>query len=183
MTRLDSGDEVVNLAEKIMKIGFSCLRCGECCRPGAGDDNLVMVSPREIRAIAEFSGLQATDVAEPYPDSVVFSGDRIVTFGRVLRRICGNCRFFSGSSCLVYPVRPSICKTYPFMLDGSELRVYPCRGLGKTLSREKAFHIARALISRRAEEEEEAWRIRDILSQIPPGSGKFLVDDEGVCRQ
>jgi len=117
-----------SLAAKLMEIGFSCTRCGDCCRAGSGDDNLVMVTPREIRAISGFCGLQAADIAEPYPESVELTCGRSVTFGRVLRRRpCGDCRFFSGSSCLAYPVRPSICRTYPFMLDGDELRVFPCR--------------------------------------------------------
>lgn len=183
MTRDDCRDEESNLTEEIMRIGFSCTRCGDCCRHGAGDDNLVMVFPKEIRAISEFSGLDLTDVAEPYPDTVALPGNRIVTFGRVLRRFCGECRFLSCSFCLVYPVRPSICRTYPFMLEGSELRVYPCRGLGKPISREGAVRIARDLLNRRAEEEEEIRRIHAVFPTIPPGPGRFLVDAEGVYRQ
>jgi hypothetical protein len=176
-------EEESTLAAEIMRIGFSCSRCGDCCRPGAGDDNLVMVFPWEIKAISEFTGLNAKDVAEPYPETVTLPGGRAVTFGKVLRRFCGDCRFSSGSSCLIYPVRPSICKTYPFMLEGSELRVYPCRGLGKPISRRRAVRIARDLIRRRTEEEEEAWRIKALIPTIPPGPGRFLVDAEGVCRQ
>ncbi|MDH7510547.1 MAG: YkgJ family cysteine cluster protein [Methanolinea sp.] len=183
MTREDCRDEESNLAREIKRIGFSCTRCGDCCRPGAGDDNLVMVFPREIRAISEFSGLEATDIAEPYPDTVTLPGDRTVTFGRALRRFYGDCRFLSGSSCLVYPVRPSICRTYPFMLEGSELRIYPCRGLGKPISREDAVRIARDLLTRRAEEEEEIRRIQAVFPTIPPGPGRYLVDGEGVCMQ
>jgi Fe-S-cluster containining protein len=183
MTRGDCRDEESTLAEQIVRIGFSCTRCGDCCRPGAGDDNLVMVFPREIREISEFTGLEVTEVAEPYPDTVALPGNRIVTFGRVLRRFCGNCRFLSGSLCQVYAVRPSICRTYPFMLEGSGLRVYPCRGLGKPISREDAVRIARDLLTRRAEEEEEIRRIQAVFPTIPPGPGRFIVDAEGVCRQ
>ncbi len=173
-----------SLAAKLMEIGFSCTRCGDCCRAGSGDDNLVMVTPREIRAISGFCGLQAADIAEPYPESVELTGGRSVTFGRVLRRRpCGDCRFFSGSSCLAYPVRPSICRTYPFMLDGDELRVFPCRGLGNPLAEEEALCIARDLVRRSAEEEEEAGRIRAILPGVPSRPGRFLVDSEGVSER
>lgn len=176
-------EEERDLAEKIVRIGFSCTRCGDCCREGGGDDNLVMVSPAEIRAIAAFSGLPEGDIAEPYPESVNLPGDRIVTFGRVLRRVRGRCPFLSGSSCTVYPARPAICRTYPFMLDGSVLRVFPCRGLGRPISGKEALEIAGDLIRRRAQEEEEARRIRSTFGDLPSEPGRFVVDAEGVCRQ
>jgi Fe-S-cluster containining protein len=171
------------LAAKIVEIGFSCIRCGECCRGGSGDDNLVMVTPGEIRAISDFCGLSKDEVAEPYPESVELPGGRSVTFGHVLQRPCGDCRFFSSSLCMVYQVRPSICRTYPFMLDGDELRVFPCRGLGKPLAEEGAFRIAHDLVRRRAIEEEELTQIRAIFADLPPRSGRFIIDAEGVSER
>jgi len=69
------------------------------------------------------------------------------------------------------------------MLDGDELRVFPCRGLGKPLAEEGAFRIAHDLVRRRAIEEEELTQIRAIFADLPPRSGRFIIDAEGVSER
>lgn len=172
--------DIKTLASLIAGIGFACTRCGDCCRAGEGDGNLVMVSRGEICAIAAYSGMDPDEVSEPYPESVPFPGGRMVTFGRVLRRPCGDCLFFSGKGCTVYPVRPAICRTYPFALEEGRLRVYPCRGLGRPIGRGDALRIARHLLARMAAEEEEYSRVREAFSLLPEEPGMYVVDSEGV---
>ena len=48
------------LAARIEEIGFACQKCGECC---SGEDNSVVVFPREIRAIQGATGLDWLEVA------------------------------------------------------------------------------------------------------------------------
>ncbi|MEM2124706.1 MAG: YkgJ family cysteine cluster protein [Methanolinea sp.] len=168
------------LASLIEGMGFECTRCGDCCRAGEGDGNLVMVSPEEICAIAAYSGMDPGEVSEPYPEEIPLPGGRTVTFGRVLRRPRGDCLFFSGGGCTVYPARPAICRTYPFALEGGRLRVYPCRGLGRPIGRGEALRIARALLSRAAAEEEEFSRVREAFSRLPGDPGRYVVDSAGV---
>lgn len=51
-----------NLAARIRENGFHCQKCGECCR---GEDNSVVVFPREIRSILRRTGLQWQEVSGP----------------------------------------------------------------------------------------------------------------------
>jgi len=171
------------LTARIREIGFSCTRCGECCRQGAGDDNLVMVSPAEIRRISSLCHLRAEECAEPYPERVKLCDGTEVTFGWAVRRISGDCMFYREGSCQVYAERPWICRTYPFMLDGEDLLTSPCPGLGRPIGREEARALARALRERRAAEEQEGEKIRRAISiGIPRENGCLVVDGEGVTR-
>lgn len=115
------------LTEKIAATGFECLGCAKCC---SGEDNEVMVSPNEIAALEKASGLCAEDIAEPYPSWIEQNGAKF-TFGRVLKRgKDGDCIFLKDKRCSVYEFRPHICRTYPFMLDETELIVSECEGVG-----------------------------------------------------
>lgn len=172
--------DVTALASLIAGMGFACTRCGDCCRAGEGDGNLVIVSRDEISAIAAYTGMVPEDLSEPYPESIAIPGGRTVTFGRVLRRPRGDCLFFSGRGCTVYPVRPAICRTYPFALEEGRLRVYPCRGLGRPIGRGDALRIAHALLARMAAEEEEYSRVREAFSRLPEDPGRYVVDSAGV---
>jgi hypothetical protein len=172
--------EEESLAGRLQEIGFRCRRCGECCR-GSGE-NLVMVMPPEIRRLRAATGRPSGDLVEPYPERVALACGASLTFGWALRRGCdGNCRFHAGDRCEVYPARPWICRTYPFLLDGEELRVSSCAGLGLPLGREEALDMARDLLLRREEERDEVERVRSVLSRVGiPAGGSLLVDSEGV---
>lgn len=149
------------LAARLAEIGFSCTRCGDCCRAGDGDDNLVMVSHAEIEKLSACSGLHPRVVAEPYPGSRDISGNVLSHFGKVVRRVGGDCRFYAPGLCAAYPVRPWICRTYPFLLEGNELVIFPCRGIGRPIGEGDALALARDLIARRAAEQEEEEMLRE----------------------
>ncbi|OPX67183.1 MAG: Flagellin N-methylase [Methanoregulaceae archaeon PtaB.Bin056] len=172
-----------SLAARLQEIGFSCTRCGECCRQGAGDDNLVMVSPAEIRRISSLCQVRPEEYVEPYPERVKFSDGTEITFGWAIRRVAGDCTFYRDGSCQVYAERPWICRTYPFMLDGEDLLTFPCPGLGSPIGKEEARALARDLRSRQAAEEEEGEKIRQAISALRPvDEGCLVVDGEGVTR-
>jgi hypothetical protein len=169
------------LAVRLQEIGFACTRCGECCRAGPGDNNLVMVSPVEIQQISTHYDLRQEEIAEPYPEHVELPGGIVVTLGWVLQRTCGDCRFYREGACQVYAARPWICRTYPFMLDGNELLTSPCRGIGEVITKEDALVLARDLLLRRDAEQEEEEKIRQALSRsLPGGERRLIVDSEGV---
>lgn len=181
MTGEKSSLSTERIAERILEIGFSCTRCGDCCRGFPDDNNLVMVSPQEIRRISEALNVPRDEIAEPYPESIVLENGTSLTFEWAIRRVHGECRFFRDGRCLVYECRPWICRTYPFMIDGEELRVFPCSGLGGSISPEDALACARDLLSRREAEENEEERIREVLaSPLPEGKERMIVDSEGV---
>jgi hypothetical protein len=56
------GISPAKLASRIEEIGFACQKCGECC---SGEDNSVVVFPREVRAIQGATGLDWLEVARP----------------------------------------------------------------------------------------------------------------------
>jgi Fe-S-cluster containining protein len=87
-------------------LAFACTRCGNCCTGPPGE---VRVSEDEAIALAAFVGLDLADFHE-----------------RVMRRLDdgspglvekpnGDCVFWSRAhGCVVYPVRPKQCRTWPF---------------------------------------------------------------------
>ncbi len=85
---------------------FECRRCGDCCR---GEPGYVWVTRDEIRRMASHLGLSPEEFAEMYV--------RRVGFRRSLtERPNGDCVLWAGQDrgCLVYPVRPIQCRTFPF---------------------------------------------------------------------
>jgi Fe-S-cluster containining protein len=84
---------------------FRCTRCGNCC---TGAPGYVWVDDEELRAIAEFRGEPAEEVAALYARP----GRR----GRTLReKDNGDCVFYDREAgCTIYPVRPRQCRTWPF---------------------------------------------------------------------
>lgn len=169
------------LAEKIREIGFSCTRCGVCCRDTEGDANLVMVFPAEIDELSRATGHKAADFTSPYTEKVQTLGGGSITFEWCLKRTGEGCIFLDGTRCTAYPSRPWICRTYPFMLSGDGLSLSPCEGIGNEISRNEAEEIAGLLIARKAAEEEEEERVRTHLSShsIPIGKD-VLIDGTGV---
>ena len=119
-----------------------------------------MVGKEEISDIMEYTGLSFGEIAEPYPDRIL-EGDLDYTFGWVLRRTGDRCRFLDESSCQIYPVRPWICRTYPFMLDENDLTIHPCEGTGQNTGSADAENIAHDLCRRYAYEQEQDERSGD----------------------
>ncbi len=169
------------LARRIREIGFYCTRCGDCCSGSGTDANLVMVTPEEIDRISRGAGESPDRFTEPYPEYIGTGSGGSITFERCLRRSHSGCTFLSGNSCTVYPHRPWICRTYPFMLDDDELRVFACNGLGKRITADEAGELAHLLLKRREEERKEEERVRQILASVPVPEGKrVLIDGRGM---
>jgi Fe-S-cluster containining protein len=95
-------------------LSFGCTRCGRCCAgPWVG---YVWVTPQEIAAIAGYLDLAIEQMHQTYV--------RSVGGGWSLREHRDNhdCLFLSptgpdGRNCLIYPVRPTQCRTWPFWPD------------------------------------------------------------------
>ncbi len=169
------------LALRIRKTGFSCTRCGACCRGSPEDGNLVMVTPAEIDRLVSGTGLDAGSIAEPYPGWIRTDDGGGITFEWCLRRNTSGCIFLEGNHCMVYDSRPWICRTYPFMLDGEQLIISPCDGIGREIQPEEARELAGLVLQRRYEEEQEEERVRSVLSAGPIPAGKrVLIDGRGV---
>ena len=177
----------IGLAARIRELGFSCLRCGECCR---GEDNSVLVFPREVRCICAATGLAWLEVAGPPEEGEWGRDGSFHTLEWRLKKDMEFCRFYQESSCSIYRDRPLLCRTYPFYLDRGELMHSECRGLGGRIKPDEAEEIAQVLISRQITEIEEAIslleRYRDFDRGDPAESGGkddiTVHDSEGEHR-
>jgi hypothetical protein len=68
------------------------------------------------------------------------------------------------------------------MLDGDELKISDCRGIGNPISLSDARQIARDLILRQKAEEEEAHIIRRHLLTNSCPAGSLVVLDRDGCK-
>lgn len=86
---------------------FACTRCGACC---TGEPGYVFVDDREVRAVAAFVGVEESSFRAEHTRPAE---------GRVSlnEEPDGGCVFHSAEGCLIYPVRPRQCRTFPFWLD------------------------------------------------------------------
>ena len=108
--------------------GFSCRRCGACCRI---KDGIVRVSEAEIARIAAYLGMSEAAFIDAETD---VAPDRR---GLVLKsRPDGACAYLTdGNLCRINPVKPDKCRTFPYEwtnADSSDV----CPGLkGKSEAR------------------------------------------------
>jgi Fe-S-cluster containining protein len=170
-----------DLAAEIREIGFSCRRCGACCRSGPGDSGLVFASHDEVDHLVS-TGAESWDrVAAPYPEFITCPGGGEVTFGWCLRQEKGRCRFLSEQGCTRYTARPWICRTYPFALFDGEFTVSDCPGLGEPISGEEALSLAVDLLERARFEARDEERVKKVFSsaRIPAGK-RCVVDAAGI---
>ena len=170
-----------DLAAEIRRIGFSCMRCGACCRSGADDSGLVFASHDEVEALVASGAGPWDEVTAPYPDFIPCGDGAAVTFGWCLRHEEGRCRFLSARGCTMYPARPWICRTYPFALADGELTVSDCPGLGGPVSEDEALALAADLLERAWFEAEDEERVRRIFASVRIPKGKrCVVDGSGI---
>jgi Fe-S-cluster containining protein len=106
----------------------------------------------------EATGLGWLDVARPHESDDVDPQGLYHTFEWALRRKKdGDCAFLEDGRCTIYAYRPFICRTYPMRLEGAELELYECDGLGTgAMGNDEARAMAEALLKRQVVEAEEA---------------------------
>ncbi|VVB95712.1 Putative zinc- or iron-chelating domain protein [uncultured archaeon] len=139
----------------IRKSGFSCARCGWCCRENFSiritedilrPSNAISIFPDDIRRIMKGTGLKWDDVAQPDIYSCLSDGDNIYAIGWLLRRNdAGECVFYRDDACTIYEFRPMICRCYPFFMGERGVEVMHCEGPRKVLAKESAERMALVL--------------------------------------
>lgn len=83
---------------------------------------------------------------------------KVHAFGWILRRKKnGDCIFLERDShkCRVYPLRPMLCSTYPFYIEGLRLQTCECEGLEFSISEEDSRKMAENLLFRYISELED----------------------------
>jgi Fe-S-cluster containining protein len=170
---------VETIAREIVRIGFRCRRCGECCR---GEENSVVVFPFEIRAIIAEAGIERwLDVAEPPLEGEWDVEGNFHTLEWRLAKAGRDCKYYSKEGCRIYEARPLLCQTYPFYLEEGRLRWSECRGLGGEIDFEESQKLAELLKRRQIVEIKEAIdlvrRYEDFERGNSSPHGKCIVHD------
>ena len=83
---------------------FSCKQCGDCCKGYGG----TYVSRTDVEAIAAYIGMDPARFEEKYCTT---SGDRLV----LVQQESGFCSFWKDRICTIHPVKPSMCREWPFI--------------------------------------------------------------------
>lgn len=141
----------VSLGEKVMEaelpwfqegLAFTCTQCGNCC---TGDPGFVWVNDREITEIAGFVGVPEREIREFYGKK----GPKGIT---LREKPNGDCVFFDrGRGCVIYEVRPTQCRTWPFWEGNIETpetwektcQICPGSGQGQLIKVEEILTRAR----------------------------------------
>src|SRR3972149_4103927 len=109
---------------------FQCQQCGDCCAGRGG----IFVRPEEVAAMAAFLALDEQEFCVRYVES---SG-----LGARLAIQDGVCVFVEDNRCRVHPVKPFICRQWPFLpallVDADELEnaKTACPGINPACSHE-----------------------------------------------
>ena len=84
---------------------FDCQQCGDCCSGRGG----VHVQPQEVEAMAELLSMPVEDFCSNYVEAST-TGPRLTVAAN------GFCVFLmEGNLCRVHPVKPFICRQWPFL--------------------------------------------------------------------
>ena len=129
----------------IAGLHFGCTECGECCSgPGEG---YIWITKPEIEFAAEFLKMSERQFRKEYLRRV---GLRTTIIEHRVTKDCIFLRKIEGKKkCVIYPVRPNQCRTWPFWAsnltspDEWNQAAQRCPGInrGKFFSFEKIHEI------------------------------------------
>lgn len=83
---------------------FECRQCGECCRGYGG----TLINQNDILAISSHIGVSPDDFVRDY---CARSGSGLV----ISQGENGYCLFAREALCRIHPVKPRMCKAWPFI--------------------------------------------------------------------
>lgn len=118
---------------------FQCQQCGDCCAGRGG----IFVRPGEVTALAAFLEIDEEKFRESYLESS--------SLGARLAIADGVCVFLKDNRCRVHPVKPFICRQWPYLpallVDAEEFEAAKgaCPGLDPEGSHEDFVEESRKL--------------------------------------
>jgi Fe-S-cluster containining protein len=130
-------------------VRFRCTKCGICCGDTEEKTRHILLLRKEARQIAAATSRPISEFA------VEVEGRNPYTHEMRKTAEEGKCIFLRDNHCTVYPLRPLICRFYPFELKTQTNREHeflytdecPGIGKGKVLSKnyfKKLFQLANA---------------------------------------
>ena len=111
---------------------FECTKCGACCRD---EYLLVTVTGSDIAKIAAVLGFGPDEMLKALDFYIVSDGmttpvglerissvatERGLAFMALKKMENGDCIFLKDDLCMIHPVRPLVCKSFPFTFDESK---------------------------------------------------------------
>jgi len=108
-------------------VRFECIKCGECCRQAG---LIVTVTGRDVVRLSSTLGMAAPDLLRALDFYVLPEngnapkGLRDTPLLRTesgkaymaLRKVeSGDCIFLKDNQCMIHPIRPFVCRTFPFV--------------------------------------------------------------------
>ena len=118
---------------------FQCQQCGDCCAGRGG----IFVRPEEVTAMAALLEMDETEFRSRYLEST--------PLGTRLAIEDGVCVFLRDNRCGVHPVKPFICRQWPYLpallVDAEEFEAAKgaCPGLDPNGSHEDFVEESRQL--------------------------------------
>lgn len=91
------------MQDRKKRLVFSCRQCGECCQGERG----IVVTAIELEAMAAYLGLSPGEFASRYLVET--------PLGLQLATRLGTCVMQQDALCRVHPVKPRICREWPFL--------------------------------------------------------------------
>jgi len=180
--------------EEVVFPHFACTKCGACCRD---ESLLVTVTGSDIVRIASVLGLSSDETLKAL-DFYILSEELSTPIG--LERIpsikterglayialkkmdTGDCIFLKDNLCMIHPVRPVVCKSFPLTFTDSnkewswglsaKREICPGLGTGPLISENKIKELAQTILPemRVYKEFTNEWN----SSQSSPTAAKLL---------
>ncbi len=120
------------------------MRCGRCCTQFA-----VCVTPFDIVRIAKAANLNPLDSVQAIPEpparernepAVLIDGQMsLIVLAWKSERVC---TFYSPAGCTIYPHRPLLCRTYPFVRGLQDVRHRACPEMWAPSRKAKRQYLA-----------------------------------------
>jgi Fe-S-cluster containining protein len=129
-------------------VRFHCIKCGTCCGDTKEKTRHILLLRTEAEQIAK------TTMQPIFKFAVKIKGKTPYSY-EMKKRENGKCAFLENDQCTIYPLRPLICRFYPFELKVLHNRkpkflyTEECPGInkGRLLNKDyfrKMFRLARA---------------------------------------
>ncbi len=123
---------------------FECTGCGRCC---TGAPGFVYLSESDIERISNFLKMDKITFIKKYTFQVTVYGENRLS---LKEKSNYDCIFYRDKKCLIYPVRPYQCRSYPFWKNNIKSRDRwerlsrdcPGIGRGKVYTKEEIEEIA-----------------------------------------
>lgn len=100
---------------------FGCSKCGLCCGDTQQKKRHVLLLKSDAERIAAQTKREIGTFAAEIEDNAPY------VYEMQKNPLDGKCLFLQGNECMVYAVRPLICRFYPFELSTKEEGVYVFR--------------------------------------------------------